>query len=205
LRQPITPWTWTAERELAATLTADGHKTNDEIALQLGVSVSTFKRWKETPEFEARVEDLISQYQAKLAVRGYAVKAARVVGRLRHIAKLEKVMAERAKAHAFEKLKAKNGKTVKVPVPGGSTGTIVRQVKGGEILYAVDTGLLAEIDTLWRDISVEVGDWKAKVEHSGNIGGNLSETSIALAKVFSLEQIEAAQEKIRLLESGKPS
>jgi hypothetical protein len=34
----LDPWTWTAERECAAQLVADGHLTNDEIAVECGVS-----------------------------------------------------------------------------------------------------------------------------------------------------------------------
>lgn len=180
----------------------DGHLTEAQIATRLKVSVSTFKRWKETPEFEDRVEDLINQYQVKLASRGYAIKAHRIALRMRRLREIQATMDERAKDYAYFEITLSGGKKKRVRIPGGKFGLVVAEPKGDSVQYSVDTALMSEERAHLVEIGIEVGDWKTKVEHSGNIGGNLSEVSIALAKAFSLEQIEAAQEKVRLLESG---
>jgi hypothetical protein len=62
----LNPWVWTETKELAARLVADGRPTELEIGSKVGISDRQLRRWKQSAEFRARVEQHVSQYFVEL-------------------------------------------------------------------------------------------------------------------------------------------
>lgn len=57
---------WTALREQAADLVADGQLREWQIAKQLGIGHRTLARWKANPEFRARVASIVEAARVAL-------------------------------------------------------------------------------------------------------------------------------------------
>ena len=57
-------WQWTPAKSTAASLVAEGERIR-KIAQRVGVSEKTIDRWKQRPEFRARVDDAIQAHWAK--------------------------------------------------------------------------------------------------------------------------------------------
>jgi hypothetical protein len=93
----LDPWTWTAERERAAQLVADGHLTNDEIAVECGVGGRSLRDWKRCPEFRERVRQCLAEFRAKLAVEGLALKSNRIALLMGRAATLRGIVRARGK------------------------------------------------------------------------------------------------------------
>ena len=70
MRQNYTspPWKWTKRRALAAVLVAEDELTDDEIAGRVGIKRLQLWRWKQRPEFSARVAEIANRIGA-LALR----------------------------------------------------------------------------------------------------------------------------------------
>jgi len=69
-----TRWSWTRKKELAAKLLAEGI-TATAAAQHLGVARETIRFWKRSPEFLARINQLVDQFGE--AMREEMVKKAR--------------------------------------------------------------------------------------------------------------------------------
>jgi hypothetical protein len=181
------PLKWTTARENAAGLVADDHLSDDEIAAEVGVSPRTLAYWKEHPDFNTKVADLIEA--ARLAARALTIanKEVRVRRLAERAAKIDEVFAARAEEHAT--------------VPAGMTGLLVREprivkvydvknwraddAEEGEVLvptggvrvayaYKVDTATLAELRATEKQAAQELGEWVEKVSPTNAEGGDLT-------------------------------
>lgn len=168
--QETAEFKWTPQREQAAVHVAQDELTDEEIAGKLNITRMTLARWKTEPVFLARVDEHIAAYRAAIRRRGIAVVENRI-GQLQERWRLmRQVIAERAEAPEMQ------------GVAGGTTGLLVRTVKGigkGDDfqlieLYAVDTGLLKELREHERQAAQELGQWAEKHELSGPNGGPLA-------------------------------
>lgn len=146
---------WTKRNTMAAQLLAEDRLTDDEIAEQVGVSRRQLARWKEWPEFAARIDSLVEEWREKVRKRGIADKSRRIAALDDRWKRMQQVIAERAADPDMQ------------DVPGGKTGLLVKQYKsvgrGDDSRtveeYAVDTGLLREMREAEAQVSKELGQW----------------------------------------------
>ena len=71
---------WNRTRQRAAELVAAGDLSSEQIAKELGISDRSLRRWKQEPEFEARVKAVVLQWRTKIASTGIAVRENRIAG-----------------------------------------------------------------------------------------------------------------------------
>jgi hypothetical protein len=165
---------WTTAKTQAAELVAQDQLTDDEIATTAGVNRRQLTRWKQHPDFKARVQEHLDTFREKIAAEGVINKQFRL-GRLNDLqARLQAVIDARAEEHA--------------EIPGGKTGLLVRTVKlvkvynseerpqdggDGETLYSakrdiqveeyvVDTATIREIREVLKQAAQETGQWVEK-------------------------------------------
>lgn len=144
---------WTDQRAKAAQLCADRNLTYAEIAAEVDISREMLYLWRQDPEFIDRVKFLKDEYKKQVLSLGIANRFKRVERQNSTWKKLQQVIAERAADPTM------------ADVPGGTTGTIVRQLKGigkGEDFqiveeYVVDTGLLRELSRVEDQSAKELG------------------------------------------------
>ena len=162
-QQNPTPFEWTAARERAAALLADGELTGEEVADEVGVNRWTLWSWRRQPEFAARVRQITERAAEELERYAIARKVRRMRSYDERWRELQRVIAERAAGPAMQS------------VPGGKTGLLVRRVKsigaGVNVReveeYELDTGLLKELRGLEKQAAVEAGQWATKHEVRG--------------------------------------
>ena len=152
-----TRWVWNEPRAQAAVLVAADDLTDDAIAVQVGTSKRTLERWKQHPEFQARVQEHLAAMEQRAFEHGIARRAKRVEVLNDLWQRGRRLIEARAEEHAG--------------VPGGETGLLVRQVKlsarGDEVEeYVVDTGLLKELREHAKQAAQELGQWVEKQDRT---------------------------------------
>lgn len=151
----------TNRRTLAARLVAEDLLDDVDIAKQAGICRTTLHNWKKTPDFQALVKDHIDRQFAAVAAVGIANKQQRVLALHDRWQRMRRVMAARANDPAVAN------------VPGGTTGTIVKQIKnvGGCPVeeYAVDVGLMKELRETEKQAAQELGQWVEKSETKADV------------------------------------
>jgi hypothetical protein len=160
MQRNATPFTWTIAREKAAALLADGELTDQEIAAEVGVDRPTVWRWRQHPDFAARVRAITERAAEELERHAIARKGRRMRTYDERWRELQRVIAERAADPAMQ------------AVPGGTTGLLVRRVKAigaGEnarevVEYELDAALLKELRELEKQAATEAGEWSNKHE-----------------------------------------
>jgi ParB-like chromosome segregation protein Spo0J len=148
-------FSWDTQKEDAAQLIADGELTYRAIAERVGAHYNTITRWMNEPEFSARVDAILDEFRRHIRRRGLAVVERRVESVNDRWRRLQTVVEERAANPEM------------VGIPGGTTGMIVRNLKGigkGDDFqvvetYEVDTGLLRSMLDLERQAAQELGQW----------------------------------------------
>lgn len=179
-----TSFKWTGRSDRAAVRVAEDLKTDEEIAAEAGVTKRQLERWKQHPEFAARVQQHRDELQAAVVAEGITRRENRVDALNERWRRLHAVINARALEHAN--------------IPGGNTGLLVRQVRlvkvystttdpdeveepdAADVLisaklsqevaeYAVDTGLLKELREHERQAAQELGQWTEKQERTGEL------------------------------------
>jgi hypothetical protein len=151
---------WDLRREQAAQLLAEGELFDLEIAAQVGVSGRQLRRWKEAPEFAARVKGLSVQVGDATLRYAIAKKNRRLQALDERRRAMQQIIAERA---ADPSMQAE---------PGGKTGLLVRTVRtigsgaGAREVeeYRVDARLLRELRQIEKQAAQECGQWGEKWE-----------------------------------------
>jgi hypothetical protein len=144
-------------------LVAQDDLADRAIGAACGVTERTIERWKQHPEFAARVQEHRDAWREAIKAKGIAERQNRVDALNDRWHRMQQVIEERAEDAATAR------------VAGGSTGLIVRDVKGvgkGEDfqlidIYSVDTGLLKELREHEKQAAQELGEWSEKREISG--------------------------------------
>ena len=155
--QKLAGFKWDERRNLAAQLVAEGRKTNEEIATECGVARQTFDLWNSSPEFKARVAQIVADSAEALKKEGIRLRENRLNNLQRRVDKMHALIDERGKKMAETQ-----------EIEGGETGLLVRDYKGGKRLKAVykfDAALLKELREHEKQAAIERGEWTEKREH----------------------------------------
>ena len=191
---PPKPFTWNGRRAQAALLLAQKQQTDEEIALAVGLKDRTaLWRWKQHPDFAARVVAHEEELLAAIKAQGIANRQNRIAGYTDRYRRWEQVIASRAADPTM------------AAVPGGTTGLLTREIKfvvvyeskrldrerpDGEgahdteapaaifpakykepvEVYTVDTGTLRELRAVAQQAAQDLGQWTEKKELSGGDG-----------------------------------
>lgn len=172
-------WKWTRAKEMAALLVAEDELSDEEIGARVGVTDRTLRNWKREPEFWRRVDEHSEAFRAVIERKAIAQRGRRVAALQDRWRRMQRVIAERAADPGM------------AGVPGGSTGLLVRRVKGigkGEDFerveeYVVDDGLLRELREHERQAAQELGQWleRAEVRMDDRAGERLAQKLDELA------------------------
>lgn len=181
---------WNAKRERAAALVADDSLSDEQIAAELKVGRATLARWKDRPEFIARVREIVESVRAALEAKGIAARQNRIDALNERHELMREVIRQRASAYQGEGV-------------GGSTGLIVKDVKGiGRgydfqvvEVYGVDTGLLRELREHEKQMAQELGEWQ---ERSTQVNVDLTNCSDD-----ELERIANGEDPARVLATSR--
>jgi transposase-like protein len=172
----ITPaFHWTKPKERAAVLLAEDDITDAEIAAQVGVNPATLWRWKQHPEFAARVGDHTGQLQAAMLRYRVAKKRERMRVLDDLHTKLLTVIEDRGVEYEDDAPGTRTGlvtKTFKM-VGAGRDATLVTE-------WGVDTPTVREIRAIQEQAAKELGQWVEKGEISGPGGSPLVIRSISV-------------------------
>lgn len=177
-----TPFRWSEPRLQAALLCAEDDVSDEVIADRCGVSRKTLHTWRQHPDFQAQMGDHIGQIQAAMLKLAIAKKHRRLAVLDDLYAKSVTVIEERAAEYAAiaennanqtEQQRAYRRTWGGAALPaGGETGLLVRQVKqlgsgpSTQIIeeFAVDTGLIKQIQSLQEQAAKELGQWVERSE-----------------------------------------
>lgn len=147
--QNPTPFRWTKVRALAAQLLAEDQLTDEQIADRCKVNRWTIGVWKKHPDFDARVQQIVTD--AAAALKGEGLK------------RKENLIAEAEWRHGILKrvLEERQSDPLVQHVPGGSTGAIVPEPMLVKV-YEADPAQLQQLaDALGVDIGAfadSIGD-----------------------------------------------
>ena len=134
---------WTQRRSQAAQLVADDHLTDEDIAANVGISSKQLVRWKKQPEFAAKVDELVAEFDRTVRLRGIAVRARRIESYLADWDHIQTILRERG-----AQLKAEGVGVAAEPYAGGaSTGYICKDYRGKDAdraVYQFDAALFRE-------------------------------------------------------------
>jgi hypothetical protein len=159
----MSAFAWTAKRERAALLVAQGRLTGEEIAGDVGIAARTLDYWKDQPEFLARVALCVEALRQAVLKQGISDRVNRVRALNDRWERMQRVIEERALAPDVQN------------VAGGTTGLLVHHVKGigsGANLITVDEfelddALLRELRAHEEQAAKELGQWIERGEISG--------------------------------------
>jgi hypothetical protein len=192
---PENDFVWTTVSIDAAQMVADGDLSFDAVAQAAGTSAPTLRKWREHPEFVARVEVIRKDYRDFVRRRGIAVKERRIQALNDRHRLMMQVIRERG---ADPRLAA---------YPGGSTGVMVatdwkwppkKKVKPdsesdetAELdeseaipILEFDSALLRELREHEKQTAQELGDWTEKQEISGGVSVAVTSIDAGLAKIY---------------------
>lgn len=167
MQSEVNEFEWNVTRLEAAQLVAEGSLAPKEIAAKLGIDYSTLWRWEQKPEFAAKVQEHIDEYDRLIRRRGIARLTRRVDAQNDRWRRAQELLAARAADPTM------------ADVPGGNTGLLVRSYKSigsGESAqvveeYAFDAALYREMRELEKQAAQELGQWVNKSEVGGTDGG----------------------------------
>jgi hypothetical protein len=167
LEEDPKPFDWTAKRLEAALLLAENELTDKQVWTRIGVSRRTLQLWKNHPEFKAKVRAYTERIGSRMLGLAIAKRVKRVMWLDQRHAKLQRIIRERG---ASEEMK---------DIPGGTTGLLVRQVKGVGRAdnfrliyeYVLDAALLAEMRALEKAAAQELEHFVEIHQAQGPDGG----------------------------------
>lgn len=151
--------TLTGDQLRCAAMLADDSLTDEQIAKEIGIDRSTVARWKKQPVFAAKVNEIIDELEKAIIRDGIAQRRVRLSALNQRQKLMMRVIEERAKDSSMKL------------VPGGTTGLLVRDVKGVGSkddfkmveVFSVDTGLLRELREHEKQAAQEIGQWVEKI------------------------------------------
>lgn len=178
-----TPFRWTAAKARAAVLLAEDERTDVEIAAEAGVHVATLWRWRQHPDFAARVGDHVGRLQAGMLRYRIAKKRERMRVYDGMLSDALEIVASRKRRYTAE-LTAQAKVTpirdgvdeedirTRVVPDEAATGWIVETEKVNAIgirttEWAFDGGLWRAVESVSEQAARELGQWVEKAEIGG--------------------------------------
>jgi hypothetical protein len=168
---PTRRFDWTEQSEKLVSLVARGEDSNNRMAEELGIAVSTLKLWKSHPEFRRAVEEHVKAYREVALSTGVAILQNRLRRMNERYDRLYDIMLARASHPDYQGF------------PGGDSGLLIRRVKrvkstvlkdgkeieiGAErVEFELDKDLLREMRELEILAAKETGQWieRHEVDH----------------------------------------
>jgi hypothetical protein len=152
----------TRKQAQAAARVAEDQQTDAQIAAAVGVSAVTLWKWKQRPDFAARVEEHKARWAAEIEQEGIANRQNRINALNDRWSLMQQVITARA-ADAT------------MTGAGHETGLLVRTYKPGKYRvveeYRFDAALLAELRAHELQAARELGQLVEKRELTGKNGG----------------------------------
>ena len=157
----VSGFRWSPLKERAAVLVAEDDLSDAAIADTLGINRRQLTRWRQHPEFAARVAEHVSALEAAMMRLAIAKKRRRVARLERDWQRMQDLIDARAEEMA--------------DVTGGDTGLLVRQTKvvgtgkNVQIIeeYVFDRALIAELRDTEKQAAQELKQWSETVDHGG--------------------------------------
>ncbi len=179
MAQTTSLFTWTAQREHTAQLVADDRLTDDKICETVGTTRTTLFRWKNTPEFQARVDAINTSYASTIGRLAITQRARRLTALNDRWRRMQDLIDARATIHAEAG-------------PHGETGLVVE--KPGEFgsEWAFDSALMSEMRQAEKQAAQEMGQWVEKLAPT-NPTGEAAYEPIDL-KRLSVDELRALQQ-----------
>ena len=94
MKKPKIPWSWTATKDSAARLIAEGALTTTEIARRLGVSRGTLYQWKRHQEFKDGIAKHLQEIRAALNQSSLLACHERAEWRMQLLDRVAKIVAQ---------------------------------------------------------------------------------------------------------------
>ncbi len=179
MEQTTSLFKWTAQREQTAQLVADDRLTDDKICETVGTTRTTLFRWKNTPEFQARVDAINTSYASTIGRLAITQRARRLTALNDRWRRMQDLIDARATIHAEAG-------------PHGETGLVVE--KPGEFgrEWAFDSALMSEMRQAEKQAAQEMGQWVEKLAPT-NPTGEAAYEPIDL-KRLSVDELRALQQ-----------
>jgi Helix-turn-helix of insertion element transposase len=186
-----TKFIWTPQKIKAATLIAEDTMSKGRIAEECGTSEKTLVKWRNEPQFQNRVAEIIAELDEQVTQLRFAKKRERIRALDELAVDLLTIRNERGAAYAEAGTwvsDPETGEQVFVPdpnmrgVPGGKTGRIIRQVKiagtGKNTEKIIEHAYDSSVDKSFREtlvhIAKERGEWSdGRREFTGPNGTSL--------------------------------
>ena len=170
------PFKWSAAKLEAAELLAELGITEQQVADKVGITRRQLVRWKQHPDFKAKVQECLKALDNAFLDRGIA----RRIDRARMLQDRQSLMLEVIAARAADPRMQ--------GIPGGKTGLLV--IRDSELgieeapdgtkkpvevplRAAVDVALLREMREHEKQAAQELGQWTEKRELTGKDGAAL--------------------------------
>lgn len=163
------PFSWSERKERAALRLAEDELSDELIASEAGVTRRALTKWKDHPEFRARIQSNLAEIHAAMMRKPIAKRAYRI----KRLNDLEE--------KSWQVIEARAGQYAHIP--GGDSGLLVGQLKqvkhvkdsydnddGPRVWteehweYAVDTGVMREIRSIYDQAATETGQKVERVE-----------------------------------------
>jgi len=172
---------WDETKEQAAVLVAVGELTGQEICKECGIVESTLYLWKNSEEFQSRVQENRDEIRKRVFSEGVADLANRVRRYNRRWNQINRIFEQRA------------ADTTHAGVPGWDTGLLCHEQKSlgsGEIatvidVYKADVGTIKEERELAKQAAQELGQWEEKTRTSFDLSSLSDEDLLALERLSS--------------------
>lgn len=178
-----------ARMERAARLVAEDDLTDEEIASDAKITDRQLRRWKQLPEFKARVAQHVAELTHQVMHSGYCRVDKRLALLNTNVQRLEAIIASK-REQVLKERAAKRGEFQEAldddeemeqyyskalgdlaAQPGAETGLLIRKetpVKHGvQVEHLIATHVIAEERALLMHIAKETGQWIERI--SGNI------------------------------------
>jgi hypothetical protein len=147
-----------ARKWKAAHLVASGDLSINKIAAEIGVAEKTIDIWKRHPDFKAAVEEILAESTKRILSTGIARRENRINALNDRWGRMTALIEARSTDPTME------------GIPGGPTGTLVRQLKSvgfgenNQIIeeYAFDRALFAELREHEKQAAYELDQWGNK-------------------------------------------
>lgn len=159
----VMAWSWNKAKEEAAQLIADGRLNQYQIAERVGFTRDQVNRWKQLPEFQARINEILKAWEEHVRSRWLCRKDGR----------LEALIAD---WEATEIIRVERGKLMENDpnAGGGRTGFICRDYRGKDAdvpVYVFDAALFRARREVYEQIADELGQLVKRTEITGADGG----------------------------------